>query len=678
MYCMIRATMWGHTESLTLSNSAAKGKSGSNALDANVASIISNKFSCMELEIQQLKAENKQLRRDMHSIVKLLDDRDKLNKLKEKKLINDHRRYASDGNVEERKLVRGNSEYYHQRMSSIEKRLRSPADGIESPDNMRFSDVDNASPLVEDGLNNAVNRNANAVFKENELLMQQLQSLQADMQSVVQNLNEVKQQQYQQHLKMQVHHDAIQTVFANNTNNEEEYSQQYTEEQVRQQQLSNDGQNQRDIIDNRYQELYKSAYDEYEPNNESANVDINQYPSDGMRENSNNNQQRQQLRRNPNEFDNRHVSHATESLQTFVNVVNATKAHATKAVNAIHRQIESMPPSSKQNGTNGNNYNTADNHQIASQTGNNEAEEENDQLSQLSPRGSGENYGNIASNRVSYTRTTSPLSTRIVNRQTERVLGYTAGALDGNASVSSSSTFGSRRVENNMGGGVQNVRTGDGSLAIAMASRPIGQRPPQIITRPPPVNTGSSNNSVRSLVPNSNVSVLSASTASVVSTKKNVTVHSIPNSPRKTTGSMGGNTQEKLRSMNISTPYGNSTSNVHTPASAMSTWVEKKTPFVQSIPISTPGLRSTTPSRYIIGNTRERDRSTSPTSTIRTTTTNNTLSNANRSNYTSMSSLQNRNISNTVVNNQDVCNVYSCDYLLQYDDILYVLVYMHI
>ena len=170
--------------------------------------------------------------------------------------------------------------------------------------------------------------------------------------------------------------------------------------------------------------------------------------------------------------------------------------------------------------------------------------------------------------------------------------------------------------------------------------------------------------------------MLSASTASVVSTKKNVTVHSIPNSPRKTTGSMGGNTQEKLRTMNISTPYGNSTSNVHTPASAMSTWVEKKTPFVQSIPISTPGLRSTTPSRYIIGTTRERDRSTSPTSTIRTTTTNNTLSNANRSNYTSMSSLQNRNISNTVVNNQDVCNVYSCDCLLQYNDILYVLVYL--
>lgn len=213
----------------------------------------------------------------------------------------------------------------------------------------------------------------------------------------------------------------------------------------------------------------------------------------------------------------------------------------------------------------------------------------------------------------SYSRADSPLSTR-------RTAGRNMGSPLGNS----------------VRGG-----TGDAALIMAAAATSVDQRPLQPAPGGPGAS-GSSRQRIRSSSPSSisggslhstvsmaskgPASVLSTSTHNPVSTKKNVVVHSVPASPRRTTGSQGGLKPAEL--VQHSTTPGSparSGREVHTPASAMTTWRENKTPFVRGIAPSSGGreqLRVNTSTNFP---DRERNRSVSPTSTIRTNTTSGTV-----------------------------------------------------
>jgi hypothetical protein len=236
-------------------------------------------------------------------------------------------------------------------------------------------------------------------------------------------------------------------------------------------------------------------------------------------------------------------------------------------------------------------------------------------MSQAGPMQSSELSGQ-ASPSFSYSRSNSPLSTR-----------RKAGNPSGFAPDSS-------------------VRGFSGPAAasiIAAAALSVDQRPQQPSPgapgayggsrqRPRPASpssiSGASVHSTVSMSSKGPASVLSSSTHHPISTKKNVVVHSVPASPRRTTGSQGGFKPADMAASRGSprSPVG-AVREPHTPASAMATWRDNKTPFVRGIAPTGSGQRGREQLRVnTSGNLpeRERDRSVSPTSTIRSNTTSGT------------------------------------------------------
>ena len=75
----------------------------------------------MQLEMQQIRAENKKLHTNIHALVALLLEKERLGSNRDRGF---GRSEASTGNESELVGTPGNEKYYRERMASIEKRLR--------------------------------------------------------------------------------------------------------------------------------------------------------------------------------------------------------------------------------------------------------------------------------------------------------------------------------------------------------------------------------------------------------------------------------------------------------------------------------------------------------------------------------------------------------------------------
>lgn len=114
----LRAAMWGQNTDLVAGADNAAG--GSVTLEGVVGEF-NNRFACMQLEMQQIRAENKKLHTNIHALVALLLEKERLGSNRDRGF---GRSEASTGNESELVGTPGNEKYYRERMASIEKRLR--------------------------------------------------------------------------------------------------------------------------------------------------------------------------------------------------------------------------------------------------------------------------------------------------------------------------------------------------------------------------------------------------------------------------------------------------------------------------------------------------------------------------------------------------------------------------
>lgn len=121
----LRAAMWGASAG-ACSGAGTDTASGGRTLDEVVA-MFENRFACMDLELQQVRAENRKLQSGMNALVAQLAVQERGRGAEEQ----DDRFKSSPGSTgedQQQGSASGNDAYYRERMASIGQRLRDSAE----------------------------------------------------------------------------------------------------------------------------------------------------------------------------------------------------------------------------------------------------------------------------------------------------------------------------------------------------------------------------------------------------------------------------------------------------------------------------------------------------------------------------------------------------------------------